>query len=202
MWCGDASLGWSDGDGGEYITLKQVGDSRELRASELKVYAIPSGGSSPSPPPSPSSSRPATPFLPPTTTSPPSSPSAQPATMTALMNVASSSVRDLPWPQLVAPLVALAVISTCVCWLRGWRRKRPAGSKRFHDEDEDGVDLAPAPVGKRTLPRKQTKVLGGGIQRRRQSRRWQRSQAAVAKKDAKGDAAVLGPEGAGGAHVL
>ena len=154
--------------------------------------APPPPAPSPSPPPSPGSSRPAPPFLPPPTTSP----SAQPATMTALMNVASSSVRDLPWPQLVAPLIALAIISTCVCWLRGWWRKRPAGSKRFHDEGEGGVDLAPAPVGKRTPPRKQTKVLGSRRKSREREKRRKRM------KDAKGDAAVLGPEGAGGAHVL
>ena len=39
LWCGEASSGWSDSDGGEYITVKQVGDSRELRLTELMVYA-------------------------------------------------------------------------------------------------------------------------------------------------------------------
>merc|ERR1719149_534120 len=55
LWCGEASSGWSDSDGGEYITLKQVGDSRELRITELKVYSMPSP---PSPPPSASPSPP------------------------------------------------------------------------------------------------------------------------------------------------
>ena len=42
MWCGNqASRGWSDGGGGEYITLTQVGASRELRITELKVYEAP-----------------------------------------------------------------------------------------------------------------------------------------------------------------
>ena len=41
LWCGEASSGWSDSDGGEYITLKQTGASRELRITELKIYVVP-----------------------------------------------------------------------------------------------------------------------------------------------------------------
>ena len=67
LWCGYASSGWSDSDGGEYITLKQTGDKRELRITELKVYAIPASPSpppsvSPSPPPSASPAPPAPPL--------------------------------------------------------------------------------------------------------------------------------------------
>ena len=40
LWCGEASSGWSDSDGGEYITLKQVGERRELRLTELKIYVV------------------------------------------------------------------------------------------------------------------------------------------------------------------
>jgi len=50
LWCGDAGTGWSDSDGDEYITLKQVGDSRRLRITELKVYEIPPPPSLPIPP--------------------------------------------------------------------------------------------------------------------------------------------------------
>jgi len=41
LWCGEASSGWSDSDGGEYITLKQTGVKRELRITELKLYVAP-----------------------------------------------------------------------------------------------------------------------------------------------------------------
>ena len=44
LWCGEASSGWSDSDGGEYVTLKQTGDKRELRLTELKVYEAPLEG--------------------------------------------------------------------------------------------------------------------------------------------------------------
>jgi len=46
LWCGEASSGWSDSDGGEFITLKQVGESRELRLTELEVYEAPDKPSS------------------------------------------------------------------------------------------------------------------------------------------------------------
>jgi len=67
LWCGEASSGWSDSDGGEYITLKQVGDSRELRITELKAYdrapgPSPPPSASPSPPPSTSPAPPVPPL--------------------------------------------------------------------------------------------------------------------------------------------
>jgi len=71
LWCGEASSGWSDGTGGEYVTVKHMEDNW-LQLTELKVYAV---AVSPSPDPPPSASpTPPSPCPPPSIPSPPAPP--------------------------------------------------------------------------------------------------------------------------------
>jgi len=71
LWCGEASSGWSDGTGGEYVTVKHMENSW-LQLTELKVYVVPISPS-PDPPPSPSPTPPS-PCPPPSLPSPPAAP--------------------------------------------------------------------------------------------------------------------------------